>query len=116
MHAGRIGSGLYRDQRPGQGTGPSAADTLAVSRISDTPPARREATEHDTLRIDAIIYVARFDKAYGLGDVVERSLHEAGHIARLYRRQAHLGAHDADARHPHIVQPRNNRFAAPLRG
>src|SRR6266480_1879116 len=106
MPAGQIGRGIYRHQRTGQGKDSSDADTLAVSGISDAPPARREATDHDTLRIDAIIHVARFDKAYGLGDVVERSLHEAGHIARLYRRQAHLGAHDADARHRHIVEPR----------
>src|SRR5258708_38490394 len=115
MPAGKIGGGIYRRKRPGQGKASRDADTLAERGISDTPPARREATEHDTLRIDAIIHVARFDKAYGLGDVVERSLHEAGHIARLYRRQAHLGAHDAGAPHPHIVGPRKNRLAAARR-
>src|SRR5260370_27523391 len=108
MHAGRIGSGLYRDQRPGQGTGPSAADTLAVSGISDTPPARREATEHDTLRIDAIIHVARFDKAYALGDVLKRSLHEAGHIAQLSRRPV-----PPSTRRPGAAPPQQSRPSSP---
>src|SRR5258708_21442116 len=102
-------SGNHRAERV---KAPTAADPLAVGGLGLSPAPRREATELDTLRIGAIIHVARFDKAYGLGDVVERSLHEAGHIARLYRRQAHLGAHDADARHRHIVGPSKNRFPA----
>src|SRR5436190_14408229 len=115
MTARQIGRAICRHQRTRDGKDSGNADTLAVSGISGTTPARREPTEHDTLGIDAIIAVVRFDKAYGLGDVVEPSLHESRHIARLDRWQAHLGAHETDARHRHLVGPRKHRFAARLR-
>src|SRR6266704_47674 len=112
MPARQIGRGICRHQRTRDGKDSGNADTLAVSGISGTTPARREPTEHDTLGIDAIIAVVRFDKAYGLGDVVEPSLHEPGHVARLDWWQAHLGAHETDARHRHLAGPRKHRLAA----
>src|SRR5438105_15197258 len=100
MPAHQIGRGICRHQRTRDGKDSGNADTLAVSGISGTTPARREPTEHDTLGINAIIAVLRFDKTYGLGDVVEPSLHKTRHIARLAPPPAHLAPHGTAARTP----------------